>query len=506
MKRIKPWNQWNVATWRRGLTCLSAITISAACAADTLPLDTPSEEGDPGADTSSAGSNGDDNTVKGGELKAAPRTTFRGEPYTSLGLATIVGDMDGDGYDDLMLLDNGGIDPGGTMARGAAYLIYGRETFPKTVDLAAADLILRGASESVSGLGDIDGDGYADVAFTTTCFTMVDHCSGTQGVHILYGGAERMSGEMKSNELGLHWTNGGVKAMYTRVSRAGDVNGDGLDDMLIENAPGSEGPVTIHLLFGRSDRSEQVPEAGFSDATFDGGDPDAHLLYGASGPGDVDNDGYADLLIPANHPDQVNATVGLFYGSPDRFAGSFVREDADATFEWRSNVATIGLGDLDDDGFADMGLPYNEQTSEAEFSGELRVIYGKAERFSGTYDTSVVDFSLATSSGWVSGVGSGDINADGDLDLLIGDEVESVLTLLPGDSQRLHGHMQITAEQSHISEPQTGGDNPSLGDDVASAGDVNGDGVDDMVVTAPGSVFGDEEGGRVYLYLGGEFE
>jgi len=57
-----------------------------------------------------------------------------------------------------------------------------------------------------------------------------------------------------------------------------------------------------------------------------------------------------------------------------------------------------------------------------------------------------------------------------------------------------------------ISEPPTENYNPSLGDDVASGGDVNGDGIDDLVVTAVGTVSGDEDGGRAYLYLGGEFE
>src|SRR5688572_8250343 len=161
MKQFETWKHSVLATGSRVLTSLPLIVLVAACAGDTLPLDDPDDGtnttdedgGEQGSDgqgsdgqgsdgqgsdgqSSSAGTSGSTATgasPKGGGLKDLRMTTFMGEPYGALGLAaSIVGNLDGDEYADLVLLDYGGSGPSPSLAfdtRGAAYLFYGRPSF-----------------------------------------------------------------------------------------------------------------------------------------------------------------------------------------------------------------------------------------------------------------------------------------------------------------------------------------------------------------------------------------
>jgi len=536
MKQSKLWNELVLAVRPRGLTSLPLVAFLVACSGEKLPLDSSIDSGgtggtDDGAQGSDNESNDDESVsattsettgaesdellVSAGGLKNLRATRFVGEANSALGsVSAIVGDMDDDGFDELVLLDYWEVATHPTTL-GAAYLFYGRESFPDTVDVADADLILRGADWSATGLGDIDGDGYADLAFTSTCNGLVPECEATAGVHIIYGGPERLSGEYRSNELGLQWTLDDPGAGYLRVRSAGDVNGDSLGDMLFDVDTGLASPVddpgtfVSYLLLGRRDREQQAPEPGSADAWFDAGSGNP-LSFRSEGAGDVDSDGFDDVLISTgNSP---TGRVELFYGSPDRFEGSRGPAHADASFDWSSNEkeGVYRLGDLDNDGFDDLGLGYTGSPSE------LRVVYGRGERFSGNYDADIVGFSLTTPMDWISGLASGDLDNDGYLDLVLGDaNVDTygvfggAVMFIPGTPERPTGHSQLTTDQFHIfgrgwsSDPVAG---PELGYGVSSGGDVNNDGYDDVLVNAPGTFSSVNEGGSVFLFLGGEFE
>lgn len=80
---------------------------------------------------------------------------------------------------------------------------------------------------------------------------------------------------------------------------------------------------------------------------------------------------------------------------------------------------------------------------------------------------------------------------------------------IPGTPERPAGHSQMTTDQVQIFGRTTDEDNgngPRLGYAASSGGDVNRDGYEDVLVSAPGSGIGDAHGGNVLLFLGGEFE
>ena len=465
-----------------------------------------------------------------------------GESRGTLGESAFVGDVDGDGYGDFVVMDVGGSGPQASLdvqARGAAYLFYGRAPFegeasdtgaggeggaggaesdggaggavepflePFT-ELAAsqADMIVRGANRSVSGLGDINGDGYDDFAVVAACDSDCD--SVVDGVHIFYGAADRYSGDWRADEIGAHWV---VAGSAYRVVRAGDVNGDDYADVLVEASVQDNPSIYVtYLLLGRAEPLDEALPDGSHDAVFVG--DDVAMRSGAAGVGDIDDDGYDDLLFSVGESDCSAGGFALFYGA-DRFSTTLTPEQADASFSGASVWYVTGaIGDLDTDGYADLALPSEVTESDVKgVPGFVAVIYGRSERFSGAYDlANVMDFSVHPLAA-LDGLAAGDLDGDGQRDLLVGDSKDQTtgfqagsLSVLPGSQQRLSGSFELTPASAVIhGESFRGGGNDMLGYGTSSGGDVNGDGYDDSLVGATGNTIGDEDGGKVFLILG----
>jgi hypothetical protein len=437
-----------------------------------------------------------------------------GDPKGTFGTdLAFVGDLDGDGFADLAVLDGGGSGPDRALAvdtRGAVYVFYGRAEVPSQLQAADADFILDGAGHKVTALGDFDGDGFDDFAFVADCQT--NDCDPTRGLHVVFGGAERLAGEHRSDEIGVTWNGAQGDAFYGNVRGVGDVNGDGRADLLVDAGTIGNAPnvVTSHLLLGRSDRTAIA--TAMPDAKFEGRSGDYRVDFGAAPAGDVDGDGYDDVLIATTNtnPDVFTGTIALFYGGRDRLQGSLSPGDADATFAWQPSWATLGdLGDLDGDGYADLSLSAQNPNGEPNTT---YVVYGRAERFSGSYGQEAAQTSIVTV-GQMSGLASGDVNGDGVRDIVVGDRDanngQGWLALIPGTLGARLGTYEVSeadvilhgdrrpAEVPGIGVPSL----DSLGAAVA-AGDFDGDGVDDVLVGAPTNGVGDLDGGRAFLLFG----
>jgi len=462
-----------------------------------------------------------------GESQNELRTTqIMGEARANFREAAFVGDLDADGYADFVLLANG---PGaGPEGIGTAYLFYGRPEYPEHLEASDADLVLHGAGDSVAALGDVDADGYPDFAFTAYCEDSA--CVDTNGLHLLYGGEERYQGEFEASEVGLWWTLEPNHARYYRVSAAGDLNGDGHADLLLdatvdvtERDPAHNG----FLLLGRAERDEQMPNGIDFDATFVAGEGEVEL-EGLTSPGDLDGDGYSEIILSTvdlRFPDEEQPSMWLFYGSEELAFTSFDPSVADASFAWSEDAGSYGswfndraggLGDLDGDGYADFAVRVSESEIE-EAHGErilhttevIHVIAGTSQRFEGEHDLSVASWSLATPSTTLSQFGSGDIDADGRLDLVIGDSMNS--------QKALHGGALLASRAAGYEPPgvrrlsqedvllygreRSSGAHDWLGVRI-STGDADRDGFDDILASAPGDFFNDDDGGRVVLVFG----
>jgi len=370
-----------------------------------------------------------------------------------------VGDVDGDGFDDL-IVGAAYADPNGLADAGSAF-VYSGATGAQLwrFDGQAADVRLGWA---VAGAGDVDGDGFDDVV-VGAIFTSPNGIFNA-GSAFVYSGATgaqlfRFDGQDANEWLG--YSGGG----------AGDVDGDGFDD----------------LIFGARYASPNgLNEAGsafvYSGATgaqiwrFDGQVAGDYLGFNVAGAGDVDGDGSPDLIVQADGADPNGITkacsVFVFSGAT---GAQIWRFDGQEAFEYLGR-SVAGAGDVDGDGFDDLIVGAHDASPNGIFNA------GSAFVFSGATGAQVFRFDgQANYEGLGNAVaGAGDVDGDGFDDLLIGDSGASPNGLYRAGSTFVFSG--ATGTQLWRFDGTAAGD--WLGQSVAGAGDVDGDGRPDMTVGA----------------------
>ncbi|MFN2114124.1 MAG: integrin alpha, partial [Anaerolineae bacterium] len=233
--------------------------------------------------------------------------------YTGLDVAGL-GDVNGDGLDDISIGAHGS-DTDGSSA-GTAYLVFGRAAadWGAAFDLTDADV--RFASEaassftgrSVSGVGDANGDGLADVLIGAPGIDSPATDCGK--VYLVLGREDDSWGSPVSlADADASWV--GVvegEEVGTATGLAGDVNGDGLGDLVFgsedNQGGGPDGSGRVYLVVGRpSGWSRDVSLAGADTAidisVLEGAFLQDEFGTAASGAGDVDGDGFHDLVVGA---------------------------------------------------------------------------------------------------------------------------------------------------------------------------------------------------------------
>src|SRR5690606_9977471 len=145
----------------------------------------------------------------------------------------------------------------------------------------------------------------------------------------------------------------GVTVMSS-ISGAGDVNGDGIADLLVELRQGQE--PFVFLIHGSPGRLPLEFSLADANATFAGKHDGFHLGFGSAAVGDINGDGYAELMLKS-YADAGRTRLAVFYGGDEAVSGAMSLADADAYLEmppvW---MAIVPLGDLDEDGNDDLAL------------------------------------------------------------------------------------------------------------------------------------------------------
>jgi len=386
-------------------------------------------------------------------------------PGDSLGFAVDgAGDVDADGYDDLIV----GAFGVGTFGapEGAAFVFSGRD----------GSQLLRvdgaGPSEScgfsVSGAGDADADGCADVLVgcpfgaTGTGYALL--ISGRDGSLL-----RRFDGEAAGDYFGIS------------LDGAGDVDADGYDDVVVaahqHDATGlNAGKVRVF-----SGRDGSILHELFGSA------PEEEFGKSCAGAGDVDADGYADLVVGAWFAGAGGSRAGracVFSGRDGSVLHTF---DGDAPFI-NLGRAVAGAGDVDADGYADLVVGAHQDDVGGQNAGSARVYSGRDGRqlfvFRGADAWDLFGQSVA---------GAGDLDGDGYADLAVGANWDDDAGPNAGTVRAFSG--RDGSELFTLTGPAPGAE---LGFAVAGAGDVNADGTPDLVAGAwldgPGSAG---------VYLGG---
>lgn len=352
---------------------------------------------------------------------------------------------------------------------------------------------------SVAGAGDVNGDGFSDVMISGTKYDQ-EYDEGK--VSVFYGTASGLpssaSWSVESNQA-----NSGFGLSIGRsIASAGDVNGDGYSDVIIgayafDNGQSEEGKAFVY--FGSATGLSVV-----ADWTAEGGQNTAYFGFSVAGAGDVNNDGYDDILVGATGLGKVFLYLGSASGpsaTPDWSSGTI-----SGCLQIGFSVAA--LGDVNGDGYSDiiLGSPYcsNVETNE----GRALVYYGSASGPGANPDWTY-ESNQANAHFGISVAGAGDVNNDGRSDAIIGANIydngqnnEGRAYVFHGGDSGLSSGPSWTAESDQ--DTPNGEPGALFGYSVAGAGDVDGDGFDDVLVGAYGydRSVNTKDTGRVYLFNG----
>ncbi len=357
---------------------------------------------------------------------------FAGEAVVGLG------DFDGDGIDDFAIGAQGN-DDAATNA-GKVYLILGDEDLTDGA-LADADITITGlyysdwVGDVIAGLGDVDGDGLQDLGIGGT--SVDDEVGG--GAWVFFGG--RAPGAYDLNDADIH-----IPAPYLssqagwRIEAAGDVDADGSDDILLTSRQDSDAGYLagkVHLLYGplaagELDLSDALP--WFTGLPLVSGSGGSYLGEALGGEGDVNGDGYGDIILSSIRDERGGSDAGaafLFYGPVAPFARS--AEYADVIFYGERSGDLLGssvclASDLDNDGYDDVAIGAREpQSSDYSYdAGKVYVFYGPISP--GEYEVTHADAILEGTNQVQLGAGLAcgeDLDQDGFEDLLMGGDNDS---------------------------------------------------------------------------------
>ena len=419
------------------------------------------------------------------------------------------GDVDADGYADLLV----GADEessGGTYA-GAAYLVLGPVS--GEVDLSAADAKLVGeasldsAGRSVSSAGDADADGYADLLVGAD-----EESSGGSFAGAAYLVLGPVSGRVRLSAADAKFI-GEASGDYAgrSVSSAGDVDANGCADLLVgahRQDSGGSFAGAAYLVLGPVSRRVDLSAADAKLVGEAGGD---YAGCSVSSAGDVDADGCADLLVGANKQDSGGSHAGAAYLVLGPVSGEVDLSDADAKLVGEASGDYAGCsvssaGDVDADGYADLLGGAEGEDSGGSLAGAAYLVLGPV---SGELDLSASDAKLVgEASGDYAGSSvssAGDVDADGYADLLVGADEESSGGSCAGAAYLVLGPVSGAVDLSAADAKLVGEvSNDYAGCSVSSAGDVDADGYDDLMVGACFHDAGGGAAGAAYLIYGAE--
>ncbi|MEW5734292.1 MAG: hypothetical protein AB1921_05535 [Thermodesulfobacteriota bacterium] len=368
------------------------------------------------------------------------------------------GDVNGDGVADLVIGARHA-DPGGRADAGAVYIVYGSGSLGGSIDLGASgqNVIIKGDQADTGitnggalSLGDLNGDGMDDIAFggrTEAPF-------GAGAAYIVYGsGSLPDSIDINAGAQNLTVLGASADDCLTGdgAIRLGDVNGDGIDDLLLgaygANPEGRDAAGEVYVVYGSPALSGTVNlRAGAEDLRIKGPAADSRLSYqGSLFAEDVNGDGVMDIVVGASSDDPEDregaGSLYIVYGSDSLpgvidigLGGQNVWIKGSSAGDMLTDTRALAFGDVNGDGTSDLLFgSWRVSPSGHTQAGETYVVYGSdslpptLDLNAGAEDVSIPGISagdrltshpVATSNGGA--IQTGDFNHDGVTDILLG--------------------------------------------------------------------------------------
>jgi hypothetical protein len=336
------------------------------------------------------------NTVASAITFTAGYGSRRGGYYLGNSVAD-AGDVDGDGYGDFILGAPWG-DYGCTSFEergytdyhcGNAFLFYGPVTASVSVDSAGADAVLvgtRGTTDlslneqigiAVTGAGDLDGDGFDDVAVAGT---LADYSGSDSGVVWVHNGPISGSLAVTSGDASVRGDTAGDR-LGTSLTVQGDIDGDGYDDLVVGAPYADEGGSDAggaYVFYG--------PLSGASGAAT----ADVQLYGAAAGDlagsevsivENIDGAGANAVVVSAPYNDLVATSAGAVYAMVSPGTGVFYLDDAPAAVLTGRNTSDLAgsparSADLDGDGAGDLAIGVYAEDLVDTNAGAVFLLFG----------------------------------------------------------------------------------------------------------------------------------
>jgi Ca2+-binding RTX toxin-like protein len=400
------------------------------------------------------------------------------------------------------------------------------------------------AGQSITNLGDINGDGIDDFAIGATGVG-----GSSQGaLYVVFGTASGFGANFSLSSLngtnGFQVNGGEYAQDFVGVSvSAGDINNDGINDVIIGASgadPDGGGSGAAYVLFGKNTAvvgdfaadiatSSLTGTTGFQISGTNGGDGLGFSLAA----GDFNGDGIDDVLVGANQADFYRGAGYVIFGKDTDTDGAFASNIDVATLDGTNGfkmpavnvydyagTSVANAGDVNGDGIDDLLVTAMGSDPNGSNSGSVYIVFGKTTAFTASVSLSALDgtdgFRVAGLTAGdqlgISASSAGDVNNDGIDDVLIGANgltnnggvfvVYGKNTAVDGDFASSVNVSSLNGTNGFRIDGELSGDNAGIR--VARLGDVNGDGIDDFIFGATGKDDGGSNAGAAYVVFGSE--